>query len=72
VQTLPRSTPAVTTEYLTAQWRHANGVAVAHLNQARFAKCGCTALGECAEGEALIQIAEDAERRLALVERRWS
>jgi hypothetical protein len=72
VNILAQTTNAVTTEYLTAQWRHANGVAVAHLLAARFSACGCTPLGECQEGQALIQIAEDFERRLALVERRWA
>jgi hypothetical protein len=67
VQTLPRSTPAVTTEYLTAHWRHAHWEAVKHLIAARFANCGCTAVRLCTEGQALDEIAEDAERRLALV-----
>lgn len=69
---IAHSSPAVTTEYLTAQWRHAHWEAVGHLIASLVADCGCTAVRLCQEGQALDEIAEDAERRLALVERRWS
>jgi hypothetical protein len=62
---------AVTTEYLTAHWRRAYWAAVTHLLDARYFACGCTAIGLCLEGQALDDIAADAERRLALIERRW-
>jgi hypothetical protein len=64
--------PLPTTEYLTAHWRHAHWEAVGHLIASLVADCGCTAVRLCNEGQALDDIAADAERRLALVERRWA
>jgi hypothetical protein len=56
-----------TTEYLTAHWRHAHWEAVGHLNQARFTRCGCTVVAPvCAQGQTLVEIADDAAERLAL------
>jgi hypothetical protein len=66
------STVAVTTDPLTAHWRHANGEAVAHLLASRYSACGCTAVALCTEGQTLDDIAADAERRLATAGRRWS
>jgi hypothetical protein len=65
--TVPQTPNPVTTEYLTAHWRAAHGAAVAHLLAARFSECGCTIVAPvCAEGQALVQIADDAAERLAL------
>jgi hypothetical protein len=72
VNILARTAPAVTTEALTTAWRLAHWIAVEHLIAASYTHCGCTAPALCTEGQRLDELAEDAERRLALVERRWA
>jgi hypothetical protein len=59
-------TPPIVDDLLTAAWRAAYAAAVAHLLASRFSACGCTPTeARCTEGQALVEIADDAAERLA-------